>query len=378
MTLHAIGRFPSRVVPRHPKAERIDVIIGPDGKTVLSIVATPEAVNAIAIANSAAGTGPTIFPVGEANADLNLEGAGTGGVTVDLSPILTDARIHSVSSKATPVDTDELPILDSAASNALKRLTIANLKALIYAYIVGAAPATMDTIDEIATALGDDPNFATTITNLLATKASLTGAETLLLKTLTGPRINQILDTNGNPILLFSPAASAVNYIQLLNAASGGTPSFSAVGGSTNIGIMFVPKGNGVFSIFVGAGQTPTIAAAGADTNLPLNLTSKGTSPVQANGVAVLTRTIATVTTTLTGGAVAGRDYVYFLSAGAAFTLPTAVGNTNQYIIKNIDSGAHNIATTSSQTIDGTAAPLGIAVNEAVTLISDGANWRIV
>ena len=38
--------------------------------------------------------------------------------------------------------------------------------------LVNAAPGTLDTLDELAAALGDDPNFATTITNDLAGKAS--------------------------------------------------------------------------------------------------------------------------------------------------------------------------------------------------------------
>lgn len=36
--------------------------------------------------------------------------------------------------------------------------------------VVAAAPGTLDTLNELAAALGDDPNFATTITNSIATK----------------------------------------------------------------------------------------------------------------------------------------------------------------------------------------------------------------
>lgn len=44
------------------------------------------------------------------------------------------------------------------------------------------APGTLDTLDELAAALGDDPNFATTLTNLIATKVakSLYDANTIL------------------------------------------------------------------------------------------------------------------------------------------------------------------------------------------------------
>jgi hypothetical protein len=41
------------------------------------------------------------------------------------------------------------------------------------AALVAAAPGTLDTLNELAEALGDDPNFATTVTNALATKQPL-------------------------------------------------------------------------------------------------------------------------------------------------------------------------------------------------------------
>ena len=41
--------------------------------------------------------------------------------------------------------------------------------------IVDSAPATLDTLNELAAALGDDPNFATTVTNSIGTKLPLAG-----------------------------------------------------------------------------------------------------------------------------------------------------------------------------------------------------------
>ena len=46
-------------------------------------------------------------------------------------------------------------------------------QATIVAAITDSAPATLDTLNELAAALGDDPNFATTVTNSLATKANI-------------------------------------------------------------------------------------------------------------------------------------------------------------------------------------------------------------
>lgn len=45
--------------------------------------------------------------------------------------------------------------------------------------IVGAAPAALDTLVEIASALNNDPNFAATITNLLANKVDKVGGKQL-------------------------------------------------------------------------------------------------------------------------------------------------------------------------------------------------------
>jgi hypothetical protein len=45
----------------------------------------------------------------------------------------------------------------------------------IIATITDSAPTTLDTLNELAAALGDDPNFATTVTNSIATKLPLAG-----------------------------------------------------------------------------------------------------------------------------------------------------------------------------------------------------------
>lgn len=66
--------------------------------------------------------------------------------------------------------------VDNQPSNANDR-RVANtafVKAAITA-LIDSAPETLDTLNELAAALGDDPNFATTITNLIATKLPLAG-----------------------------------------------------------------------------------------------------------------------------------------------------------------------------------------------------------
>ena len=75
---------------------------------------------------------------------------------------------------------------------------------------------------------------------------TLAGTQTLTNKTLTAPKIGtSILDTGGNELFILTATGSAVNEITYNNAAALADPTFTATGGSTDIGINFVPKGAG-------------------------------------------------------------------------------------------------------------------------------------
>lgn len=60
----------------------------------------------------------------------------------------------------------------AAGTNTTQIATTAFVAAALAA-LVDSSPGTLDTLNELATALGDDPNFATTITDMLALKAPL-------------------------------------------------------------------------------------------------------------------------------------------------------------------------------------------------------------
>jgi hypothetical protein len=90
------------------------------------------------------------------------------------------------------------------------------------------------------------------------------GIDTLTNKTLTSPRIGtSILDTNGNELALLTATASAVNEITLANSATGASPTISATGGDTNIGINLTPKGTGGIVLGAGAVGTPALTTSG-------------------------------------------------------------------------------------------------------------------
>ena len=61
-------------------------------------------------------------------------------------------------------------ILGTLDADTLNGQSAAALTTAITAAIVDTAPGTLDTLNELAAALGDDPNFVTTVTNALAAK----------------------------------------------------------------------------------------------------------------------------------------------------------------------------------------------------------------
>jgi hypothetical protein len=82
-------------------------------------------------------------------------------------------------------------------------------------------------------------------------------------------------DENGNEQLFFSTTSSAVNYLNVTNAATGNDPKISALGDDSNIDLAISPKGTG--EVVVGTGSAAaTITSSGAydlrlDTNSGTN-----------------------------------------------------------------------------------------------------------
>jgi hypothetical protein len=64
----------------------------------------------------------------------SLEGTGDVSITGGDTLVSEGALINSASSKATPVDADQVGLMDSAASNVLKKLSWANIKATLKTY----------------------------------------------------------------------------------------------------------------------------------------------------------------------------------------------------------------------------------------------------
>ena len=89
-----------------------------------------------------------------------------------------------------------------------------------------------------------------------------------------------------------------------------------------------------------------------------------------------ITRIVSNITGNTTAPAVALTDYDYNCTGPLTLTLPTAVGNTNEYSVTRI-SGLTTVATTASQTINGSPTAALTINRMTLTFLSDGANWNI-
>ena len=140
-----------------------------DGKEFLLLGKAVEAVNTAISNNSLA----------VANNLSDLNNAATAITNLGAAPIDSPALIGTPTAPTA-----------TAGTNTTQVATTAFVAGEV-AGIVDSAPATLDTLNELAAALGDDANFSTTVTNSIATKLPLAGG------TMTGALIGTDVTVNG-------------------------------------------------------------------------------------------------------------------------------------------------------------------------------------
>lgn len=108
-----------------------------------------------------------------------------------------------------------------AGTDTSRAVTPAGVKALVDS-VIDAAPGAMDTLNELAAALGDDPNFATTMTNSLAGKQAITPLLTSILGLATAAD-KYIYFTAANTAALGTITTFGRSVASLADAAAGRT-----------------------------------------------------------------------------------------------------------------------------------------------------------
>jgi len=173
----------------------------------------------------------------------------------DTNLSLTDVTIPPASLENTGViastygSSTDVPVITVNAKGLLTSVTTtplpANLATETYVNnaigaLVDTAPTTLDTLNELAAALGDDPNFVTTITTALGTKATTTALNAL--EAYVNARMpsgfigmwSGSIATIPTGWVLCDGTNSTPNLVDRFIVGAGSTYAVSATGGSAN------------------------------------------------------------------------------------------------------------------------------------------------
>jgi hypothetical protein len=156
--------------------------------------------------------------------------------------------------------------------------TSANLKIKMYDGAQSIDVAIIDATNNVAR-VAVDSAATSYITSTVAAqiKFVIASVDTATIRS-TGLQFNiaspYIGDSSNNELLSFSTTASAVNQINVANAATLTNPVISAVGNDTNIGITLTPKGTGRTNVGQLALDGTTITTTAAQLNFVTGVTS--------------------------------------------------------------------------------------------------------
>jgi hypothetical protein len=153
------------------------IAIGDDIQTILGNIGTLASLNTTDKSNL----------VNAINEVLAQVGAGGGG---DLLASNNLSELTNIATARTNLDVRSTAQVTAEIASAVSAITLVGLGGLTQAevdarvqLVVDSAPSALDTLNELASALNDDPNFANTITNALANKVGFDAPQAL-----TGPQ----------------------------------------------------------------------------------------------------------------------------------------------------------------------------------------------
>ncbi len=264
------------------------------------------------------------------------------------------AAVHAATSKATPVDADELPLVDSAAAFGLKKLTWANLKATAKTFFdtlyiaVGGNAGTVTSIGNL-TGVVTSVNRATSIADAALSIAKTSGLQTALDgklsvsgdgSALTGLTSSQITDATQ-----FATPNTLVKR-NSVGGASFATDNGNAVyGGATDTGTGVVGESlNGVgVKALSGSGAAITATSSSGD---HANF-GGGKFVIANNGDTTLTGAIAAASYTGNGSTLSGLtvSQITDLGVGLSSLLLVDLGSPGALLFDNGPLGTPNSGT---------------------------------
>ena len=280
------------------------------GTEQFRVTHTASAVNWVSVTGGATGVPAYIRGAGEATTGLVIDSGGTGALRLTTGGSQTNQLVvtHTASAvnwvNVTGSVTTGTPIISCAGSDANVNLAIRG-KGDGGVFI---QPGGLNALAVVATASAVNywQMTGAPTGNSLTSYAQGTDANIGMFFIAKGTGSFNVCTggTTSNRQLLVANTASAVNYVQVTGAATGGAPAISAQGSDTNIGVVINSKGTGnvilsndggwslvaehatsavnyVAARGAAAGSPPSLSAKGSDTNIDLQLTPKGTGLVR-------------------------------------------------------------------------------------------------
>jgi hypothetical protein len=216
--------------------------------------------------------------------------------------------------------------------------------------LVASAPGVLDTLDELAAALGDDANFATTVTNSIATKLALAGGTMSGAIAMGTSKITGL----GNPTL--AQDAATKTYVDTADALkldlAGGTMSGAIAMGTNKITGLGTPTANqdAATKTYVDTADALKLSLTGGTMSGAIAM---GTSKITGMGDPTLAQDAAT------------KNYidVLFGSTSSAATSAAAAATS----ASNAATSASNASTSASNASSSASAASTSATNAAAS-----------
>lgn len=286
---------------------------------------------------------------------------GSGVIVFNNSPVFSGTPTVPTANSGT--NTNQI------ASTAFVRTEISNL--------IDSAPSTLDTLNELAQALGDDPNFATTVTTSIGTKVSKSG------DTMTGSLyapsgiFTYYLSVSGIPVSVTGHSHSSSEIVDFNSSVSGLLPSVTGTGYVTS------SFANNIYTINV-TGLQPTgnysvVGHTHTVSNIT-DITSAGSGIVTAASFSAQNKLGWTLLTNTTG--VAGGQYYSpktSISTTGTLTIsdPATASDGDFYIVIKHSGNGYNGGTV----IGGVNYPVGsnayvIRMYNTDNIFPSSASWK--
>jgi hypothetical protein len=213
-----------------------------------------------------------------------------------------DATLSGGSNSAVPTEYAVKTYVDAAVTN-----------------LVDSAPSTLNTLNELALALGSDANFSTTVTSSIATKASLAGA------TFTGPVFGTSLTLSGD--LTVNGTTTTVNSTELVVADKNITVASGAADATAADGAGITIDGASATIIYTSATDTWNFnkPVSGTYTSFHPQTTSvtvSSTATISLNKPTHLVTLSGATTISVSDGSL-GRMSILYLDTAASGFVPT-------------------------------------------------------